>query len=281
MTLVQRLRRFGVCVLLAVGASGCASTHPYNPRDPLQTYNRAMFDFNDRLDTYVVKPIAEGYRFVLPGIVRTGVGNFFGNLEDVWIGANNLMQGKIGEGLGDWMRFAINSTFGLAGILDVASEAQLQKNNEDFGQTLGRWGVGSGPYFVLPFLGPSTIRDTAALPMDYVASNFMRGRLANAINKSSSTGILTTAWALNLVNTRANLLDASNLLSQAALDRYSFTRDAFLQRRRNLVYDGNPPKVKDEDDEARLPAPEHSPAVVIASPASRVNDPTVQLNVEE
>ena len=249
----RRLLRATLLMIAVIFVSGCASGRPYNPRDPLQTYNRAVFAFNDRVDDYVVKPVAQGYKFVVPSLVRTGVSNFFGNLDDLWIGANNLLQGKVGAGLGDWMRFVINSTFGLAGVLDVASEAQLPKNNEDLGQTLGWWGVGSGPYVVLPFLGSSTLRDALALPVDYVANGVPRSNFARYVSPNSTVGITTGAWALNLVNTRSNLLEGSNLLAQAATDRYAFSRDAFLQRRRNLVYDGSPPKLKDDDEDARAP----------------------------
>lgn len=249
-------RRLLVVVLLAIAASGCAST---NPRDPFESYNRAMYGFNDKLDTYVLKPVAEGYRFVVPSIVRSGVRNFFANLEDVWIGANNLLQGKVEEGLGDWMRFAVNSTFGLGGLLDVASEGRLQKHNEDFGQTLGRWGVGSGPYVVLPFFGPSSVRDTAALPVDITVGNLPRNAAIQAGAGSNEVALRNSLWVTSIINIRAGLLDTTNLLDQAALDRYSFVRDAYLQRRRSAVYDGNPPKLKDDDD-ARLPPIDPSPA---------------------
>ena len=244
------------CASLAAAllVAGCAGLGGTNPRDPLEGYNRAIFTFNDQLDTYVVKPIAEAYRFVLPGMLRTGVRNFFGNLEDVWIGANNLFQGKIEEGLSDFMRVGINSIVGLGGLLDVASEAGLEKNDEDFGQTLGRWGVRSGPYFVLPFLGPSTVRDSLAKPVDFSAS--LIGPVSNAATatESAATALSYSLWGVNFAGRRADLLDASKLLDQAALDRYAFVRDAFLQRRRSLVYDGKPPPEKDyEDDEPVKP----------------------------
>src|SRR5471032_3070838 len=149
----------GVTVLL----SGCAGP---NPRDPYEKFNRAMFKFNDTVDQVALKPAATAYRNVLPTFVQTGVNNFFGNLADAWSAVNNLLQGKGEAGMTDVTRFALNSTLGLAGLLDIASEAGLQKHKEDFGQTLGHWGVPSGPYLMLPILGPSTVRDTVALPLD-------------------------------------------------------------------------------------------------------------------
>lgn len=240
-----------LCVVVAVLAcTGCATT---NPRDPLEPYNRVVFAFNDKVDTYATRPIGEAYRTVVPQLVRTGVRNFFSNLEDVWTSANNLLQGKVGDAAGDVMRVAINTVFGLGGIFDVASEGGLDKRFEDFGQTLGWWGVPSGPYFVLPFLGPRTIRDTASLPVDYYVGA-MIPRVADWMADTGEVALRNSIYAFDYVRIRADLLDASNLVEQAAIDRYSFTRDAYLQRRRNQVYDGNPPRRKsdDDDDDARL-----------------------------
>lgn len=236
------------CVALACAwiLVGCASVGS-NPRDPLERYNRAMFSFNDTVDRYFTKPVAEAYRAVLPGFVRTGVRNFLGNLEDVWIGANNFFQGKFEAGFSDLMRVSINSVIGLGGLFDVASEAGLEKNNEDFGQTLGRWGVGSGPYVVLPLLGPSTLRDSAALPVDFSAN--LLGPFAEAATTAHEVAVRNSLWGTNFVGRRADLLDASALVDQAALDRYAFIRDAYLQRRLSLVHDGKPPPPKDEDED--------------------------------
>jgi phospholipid-binding lipoprotein MlaA len=245
------LRRTLAVAALALVASGCASTG--NPRDPLEGYNRAMFTFNERVDDYALKPAARAYRFVVPQTVRNGVTNFFANFEDIWIGANNFMQGKVTAGLGDWARFVINSTLGIAGLYDTASDAGLPKNNEDFGQTLGWWGVPSGPYLVLPIFGSSTMRDAPAFAVDIAGYGGPRRYAVRKFAPSAETQITNTMWGLNVVSVRSNLLDASNLLEQAALDRYSFVRDAYLQRRRNLVYDGKPPKLKDDDDDARAP----------------------------
>lgn len=237
-----------VLVLFVALVAGCAST---NPRDPLESYNRVVFAFNDKVDEYAAKPVAEGYRKVVPQLVRTGVRNFFSNLEDVWTGANNLLQGKVGDALSDVMRVAINTVFGLGGVLDVASEARLEKHYEDFGQTLGWWGVPSGPYFVVPFLGPRTIRDTAALPVDYYVGA-MVPRVADWATTTGEVALRNSLYGVDYVRLRADALDATNLLEQAAIDRYRFVRDAYLQRRLNQIYDGNPPRRKlDDDDDAR------------------------------
>lgn len=219
-----------VLALLTLGLAGCAST-PRNPDDPLERYNRAMFAVNDGVDRALVRPAAQIYEAVTPGFVRTGVGNFFGNLADVWIGFNNILQGKVGDGMSDWMRFMVNSTFGIFGLLDVASEMGLEKHDEDFGQTLAVWGVGEGPYVVLPLLGPRTLRDAAVLPVD------MKGDPAWTISHGQTRAAVT---ALRVVHGRARLLPLDATLDEA-LDRYAFVRDSYLQRRRFLVHDGNPP----------------------------------------
>lgn len=212
--------------------SGCATGPNANPRDPLEPFNRGVYQFNDAVDRAVIKPVATAYRDVLPSPVRTGVTNFFANLQDAWSFVNNTLQLK-GEAAGNSLvRFGVNTFLGLGGVLDIASEMQIERHTEDFGQTLGYWGVGAGPYLVLPLLGPSTVRDTAALPVD------AQGNLVAGVSDVSTRNSLTT---LNLVNRRARLLDATSMLEQVALDPYTFTRDAFLQRRQNDVYDGYPP----------------------------------------
>lgn len=222
-------RRVAVAVLLAAALAGCANVPATNPKDPFEKFNRAMFTFNDTVDQVALKPVATAYKTVLPSFVQRGIGNFFSNLNDVWSGANNLMQGKAEDGLSDFSRFVINSTFGLAGVLDLASEAGLRKHSEDFGQTLGYWGVPSGPYVMLPLLGPSTLRDTAALPIDGQGDLW---RYKDPVN------VRNIGTAVSLVDQRAALLDASNLMEEAALDRYEFIRDSYLQRRQNKVFDG-------------------------------------------
>ena len=222
--------------------SGCATLGD-NPRDPLEPLNRAMFSFNDALDEAVMKPVAKGYRFVLPGFVRTGVSNFFSNIDDVWVSINQVLQGKFLEGLGDFGRFAFNSTVGIVGLFDFASEVGLPKHSEDFGQTLAWWGVGGGPYVVLPILGPSTVRDGLAFLVD---------TQADPVWRIDTVAVRNTSVVIRFTGRRAELLDVSNVLEQAALDRYAFLRDAWLQRRRSLVYDGDPPREKEEfEDDSR------------------------------
>ena len=211
----------------------------YDPKDPLQAYNRVMFAFNERADQYALKPVAKAYRFITPKPVQFVVGNFFSNLGDLWTGFNNLLQGKGKAAAFDTARFFVNSTLGFLGFADVATEMGLEKHNEDFGQTLGWWGVPSGPYFVIPLLGPSTIRDAASRPVDTYGQPYMWQDGHDALKWS--------LWAVDKVHTRASLLDAEGALNDAALDKYTLMRDGWLARRRNQVYDGDPP---DEDDAA-------------------------------
>lgn len=216
--------------------AGCASTgEERDPRDPFEPFNRGVYRFNDEFDNWIAKPVATGYKKVVHQEIRTRVGNFFSNIQDLMIGVNNFLQGKFEQGVNDWARFAFNSTFGLLGIHDVASDMGLEKHNEDFGQTFGRWGVGPGPYLMLPFLSSSSVRDGIGTAFDYTVSPASEIRPINLRN---------TLYGLYLVNTRADLLDASRLLEEAALDRYVFQRDAYLQRRQSLVYDGSPPREK-------------------------------------
>ena len=225
---------------LALGA--CATTGEGDPRDPLEPMNRAIYSFNDGLDQAVLRPVATAYRDVLPEPVRGWVRNFFANIADIFIGFNNLLQGKPDEGLQDWARFAFNTVFGVFGINDVASEMGFEKHDEDFGQTFGRWGIGEGPYLVLPIFGPSTIRDGIGKGIDLYT---------DPVTDVYPNRIRNSAVVVRAVSNRADLLDASRLLEEAALDRYVFLRDAYLQRRRNQVYDGNPPRERlryQEDD---------------------------------
>lgn len=217
---------------------GCATTG--NPDDPLEGYNRAMFSFNEQLDKVAIKPAAQVYEAVLPQPVRTGVGNVLGNLGDPWIGLNNLLQGKVAEGMSDLMRFALNSTWGLLGLLDIASEAGLPKHDEDLGQTLGRWGVGEGAYIVLPFFGPRTVRDAVALPAD------MMGNEPFSIDHVPTRN---TVLGTRVVHGRSVLLGADRTLKEAALDRYAFVRDFYLEQRRYKVGDGRKERVYEDFDE--------------------------------
>jgi phospholipid-binding lipoprotein MlaA len=235
--------RLLLALLLAWLASGCtAMTDRAEAYDPWEGLNRKTFAFNDALDRAVLKPAAQGYQRVTPAFVQEGVNNFYGNLEDVTTGLNNFLQGKIGEGLSDTGRVVVNSIFGVFGLWDVATPLGLEKHDEDFGQTLGWWGVAPGPYFVIPLLGPSTVRDAPAKAVD------PSWYYSRAIDNDK---VYWTWWGLDKVRTRANLLKAESVLDQAALDKYTFIRDAWWQRRRNAVYDGSPPREKDEDEPAK------------------------------
>lgn len=225
------LRRLGVLALLVI-ASGCATGPNPNPADPFEPFNRGVTRFNDVVDDAVLRPAATAYREVLPSPVRTGVNNFFGNLSDVWSFVNSALQLKLQNSAETFMRVNVNTFFGLGGLLDIATEAGIDRHSEDFGQTLGRWGVPSGPYVVLPLFGSSTLRDTAAWPVD---------RRGDLLGELDDIPVRNSLYVLRVVDGRSNLLRAGQLLDDAALDKYSFTRDAYLQRRRNEVHDGNLP----------------------------------------
>jgi phospholipid-binding lipoprotein MlaA len=202
-----------------------------------------MFSFNDAVDRTALKPAATVYKDYIPGFVQTGVNNFFGNLSDLWSSANNFAQLKGQDGMNDFTRFAVNSTLGLVGVLDIATPAGLRKHNEDLGQTLGYWGVPSGPYLMLPILGASTVRDTVALPGDFWGDSWTH---VNDIPWRNG-GIVTRA-----VDQRASVLDASNLLEDAALDRYEFIRDGYLQRRSSKVLDTDKAQTRAEKVQEKL-----------------------------
>ncbi|MEJ8846536.1 VacJ family lipoprotein [Variovorax rhizosphaerae] len=218
--------------------AGYASGQTTSPVDPFEPFNRAVFRFNDALDEAVLIPAARAYRAALPQPVRTGVGNFFNNIGDVWNFANSVMQLRAEHSAQTFMRLNVNTVFGLGGILDVATELGIERHREDFGQTLGRWGVPPGPYIMLPVLGPSTVRDTAALLVD------LNGDGVAAIRPVAARDI---SYIIRVVDARAQFLRASQFLGDAALDKYSFTRDIWLQRRQADVDDGKPSN-DDEDD---------------------------------
>jgi phospholipid-binding lipoprotein MlaA len=230
----REVRRAALAGLVLALASGCATTDG-DERDPFEGFNRGVYRFNETFDEYVAKPVATGYRKALHAEIRVRVGNFFSNVQDIFIGVNNFLQGKFEDGVNDWARFVFNSTFGVFGLHDFASDAGLEKHNEDFGQTFGRWGSPPGPYLILPFLGSSTVRDGLGTAVDWYAAPLAEVRPIELRN---------SLLALYLVNTRADLLEASRILEEAALDKYVFQRDAYLQRRRSLVYDGSPPREK-------------------------------------
>lgn len=224
----------GVLVFL----QGCATVSQPDPRDPLESFNRSMFALNEGLDKAVLKPVATAYQDVLPSPMRAAVGNFFGNLEDVWSAINNGLQGR-GDAMGNSIaRVLVNSTIGIFGLADVATDLKIEKRRTNFGMTLGTWGVPAGPYVVLPLLGPSTLREVAALPID------RKGDLVNQVeDEATRTGLGVTS----VVDTRAKYLNAGQVVDDAGLDKYLFLRNAYLQRQRYRQYDGNPPD--DDPDE--------------------------------
>ena len=226
-----------VLALLLAGAAGCATTNG-DSRDPFEGFNRAMYSFNDGFDQAIGKPLASAYRDVLPSPIRTGVRNFFANIEDLLIGVNNLLQAKPIDAVSDFARLAVNTTIGILGLIDVGSHMGLEKHNEDFGQTFGRWGTEPGPYLVLPLLGPSSVRDGVGTALDMVA---------DPVGLFEPNAARNSAIVLRATQVRADLLDASRLLGEAALDRYVFLRDAYFQRRRSLIYDGRPPREEVND----------------------------------
>jgi phospholipid-binding lipoprotein MlaA len=231
---VQKLIAATLLILVSV-LSGCAH---HNVRDPLEPLNRGIYAFNDAVDKAVMKPLALGYRAVLPQVVQTGISNFFSNLDDITVLLNNLLQLKIPQAVSDTGRFVINSTIGLLGFIDVATHLGLEKHNEDFGQTLGYWGMGSGPYLMLPFLGPSSFRDGIGRWVD------MR---TDPVRWEDHIRTRNQLFVTRATSARARLLDSERVLDAAAIDRYAFIRDAYLQRRRSLVFDGAPPPEPDEE----------------------------------
>ena len=221
-------------LLLCVSAlGGCAGGAPLVAHDPLEPLNRQVFKFNDALDTAIVKPVAIAYRDHTPTPLRQGIGNVFNNLQDSWSVVNNLLQLKMVYAYDSLARVAINTLLGVGGVVDVASELGIERHTQDFGHTLGVWGVPPGPYLVLPILGPSSLRDAVALSVDWQGDPL--GQLPNE-------SVRNAALLLRGLDTRAGLLKATSMLEEAALDRYTFARDAFLQNRRNNIFDGNPPQ---------------------------------------
>ena len=231
-------RRMGLlwacCVALVL--QGCASVPNPDARDPWESMNRSVYNFNEVLDNVAIKPAAKAYVAVLPSPVRTGIHNFLGNLGDVWSMVNSALQLKGQATAETLMRVTVNTVFGLGGVLDVATEIRLEKRKEDFGQTLGYWGVKPGPYVVLPILGPSTLRDAVSTPLDVKGNAVQQFDDAATRNVLSFTGVM---------DTRSSLLQTVDVVKAAALDPYSFVRDAYLQKRQNDIHDGNPPATFD------------------------------------
>lgn len=226
-------------LLLSALLGGCAYGPQANPRDPLEPFNRVVFQANSKLDEYVAQPVAKGYRAIAPTPVRVAVTNFCANLADVGNIVNNLLQGKGADAMDSLARVAINTLFGLGGLIDFATPAGVRRHAQDFGLTLGNWHVEPGPYLVLPLLGPSTLRDGAGQVVNFKLDPVTYARPA----------LRNTLYGLNFINTRTNLLDATELLSEAALDPYSFVRDAYLQQRRYLIDNGKGPRALPNYDE--------------------------------
>lgn len=226
-----------ILFFLSLFLSGCASTST-NPKDPYEGFNRSMYKFNDALDKAILKPVAKGYKAVLPDPAQKMVHNFFSNIDDIFVTGNDLLQLKFRQAASDFTRVWVNTIFGVFGLFDVAHK--LEKHNEDFGQTLGYWGVGSGPYLVLPFLGPSSIRDGAGMAVD---------SYYGVIENIEDIPTRNTLYAISKVDQRVQLLNVETIIEDTVIDRYSFIRDGYMMRRQSLVYDGDPPREKYDDDE--------------------------------
>jgi phospholipid-binding lipoprotein MlaA len=264
----MKLRRLLLAGVALVVLGGCATapntttgpgltTTASNPIDPWENWNRKVYGFNDSIDRAVLKPVAETYRDVVPSPVRTGVSNVLGNIRDVWSAANHLLQGKFVVGMEMGMRVLVNTAFGLGGLLDPATEMRLTKRPTDFGLTLGTWGLATGPFVMLPLLGPSTVRDTVGTA---VGTKFSPSSLPPTPNgQLAVTGV-------DLLNTRTNLLGAGQLLDQVALDKYSFLRDAYLASRRSAQSDSTAP-LQFDDDPGDDPKSDAKPGPKPAGPA--------------
>jgi phospholipid-binding lipoprotein MlaA len=241
MSLLAKLKR--IVLLGLVGAMvGCASIPAGvapSPHDPWEPFNRSVFEFNEGLDAYLLKPVVAGYRFVLPEFVRDGIYNFFSNYSDIYTALQNLLQGKPDYAFSDLMRVVVNTTFGLGGLIDMATPGGLPKHKEDWGQTFGVWGIPAGPYVVLPFFGPSNVRDTFGTAAD-LESDYLFRLLPDVALRNSLTG-------LRVVNARNTYYEAGDLLDGAAIDKYSFVRDAYIQRRQYQINEGR------EDEEVLMP----------------------------
>lgn len=257
------LKHLFAALLFAAVAGGCASSG--NPADPLEGMNRAVYKFNDVVDRAALKPVATAYTKVVPEPARQCIGNVFANISDVLVTVNSLLQGKVGDAIGDACRVLMNTTVGLGGCIDIASQAGLEKHNRDFGQTFGKWGVTSGPYLVLPFVGPSNFRDGAG---------YLLGSYLDPVWNIPHVPTRNVVAGIRIVDTRSQLLTASDVLEEAALDKYSFVRDAYMQRRQGMVEDDNnaAPPVKpgstgDKPGDKKSSAPQGGTSVGTVVPA--------------
>lgn len=274
---MSQVMRALAMLVLALGLVGCQTVQGVGTRleravdkvmgskgerlDPWEKWNRKVFAFNEKLDANVLKPVATAYSEILPAPVRTGIDNFFGNIGDAWSAVNLLLQGRFKAGVDQGMRFAVNSTLGFAGLLDIATEAGLEKNSQDFGKTLGHWGMGTGAYVVWPVFGPSSVRDSLALPVDWQATP------AVVFDGGGNKAAISV---LNVVNSRANFLRAGDMLEGIALDKYTFYRDAYLQRRGSF----------DDDEEVEVLVPGNGASAPAASAARAASAPTVKKPAE-
>lgn len=277
---MNRLIRCFVLMALVLGLSGCQTVQGVGTRidkaldkvmgskgqrlDPWESWNRKVFTFNEKLDANVLKPVATAYSELVPSPIRTGIDNFMGNIGDAWSTVNLLLQGRFKAGVEQGMRFAVNSTLGLAGVLDIATEAGLEKNSQDFGKTLGHWGMGTGAYIVWPVFGPSSVRDSLALPVDWQASP---GVVFDDGSKKVGVSVLSA------VNARANFLRAGQMLEGIALDKYTFYRDAYLQRRGSF----------DDDEEVEVLVPANgasAPEAAASAPGAAASGPAVKKPAE-
>jgi len=277
---VNRLIRCFVLMALVLGLSGCQTVQGVGTRidkaldkvmgskgqrlDPWESWNRKVFTFNEKLDANVLKPVATAYSELVPSPIRTGIDNLMGNIGDAWSTVNLLLQGRFKAGVEQGMRFAVNSTLGLAGVLDIATEAGLEKNSQDFGKTLGHWGMGTGAYIVWPVFGPSSVRDSLALPVDWQASP---GVVFDDGSKKVGVSVLSA------VNARANFLRAGQMLEGIALDKYTFYRDAYLQCRGSF----------DDDEEVEVLVPANgasAPEAAASAPGAAASGPAVKKPAE-
>ena len=227
--MIKRVLSVALAAAFVGGFSGCAST-ANNPKDPYEGFNRAMFSVNEGVDV-VLKPVAQGYDAAAPLPVKAGIGNFFGNISDAWTAINNFLQGKGSEGLSDVGRVLVNTTLGIGGVFDVASEMGLEKHAEDFGQTMAVWGVPEGNYLCWPLIGPRTTRDSFGWLVD---------TYADPVGYVDNVAVRNTLVGVRFIDVRASLLPTDKVVEQAAFDKYSYIRDAYLQNRRSVVRDGQP-----------------------------------------
>jgi phospholipid-binding lipoprotein MlaA len=230
----------GLVLCLFVGCASIPEGQQVSKKDPWEKVNRNVFSFNEGLDKYLVIPITKTYEFILPEFVRNRFSNIFSNIGDIYTSVNQLLQGKPKVAVEDFTRVIVNTTFGIGGIFDVATGAGLEKHQEDFGQTFAVWGVSDGPYMVLPLLGPSNVRDTFGWIFD-LETDILLSYVSDIPTRNTIT-------AVRVIDQRSKYLSASSLLEVAAFDKYSFVRDAYIQRRRDRIYDGNPPLIEEEEE---------------------------------